>query len=189
MGRINFTARAFDLRINKLIRHYFKLQFKHKLIHKRYYTRRKRLLFLNKIYTSKAEIKHTNTKAVATVYIYNREKSVLIKKIRVAQNEYKKITKHFKSSYLREYLTRLYIKRAPALPTRGGSAPTFLMKPEGFALPPAARLSSATELSGFQACAQKLPNHIFKNIDLSYLFYLYGSQSEGIQQKLTNKFK
>jgi hypothetical protein len=114
---------------------------------------------------------------------------VLIKKIRVAQNEYKKITKHFKSSYLREYLTRLYIKRAPALPTRGGSAPTFLMKPEGFALPPAARLSSATELSGFRACAQKLPNHIFKNIDLSYLFYLYGSQSEGIQQKLTNKFK
>jgi len=83
---INLTTKAFDLRINKLIRHYFKLQFKHKLIHKRYYTRRKRLLFLNKIYTSKAEIKHTNTKAVATVYIYNREKSVLFKKIRKLQN-------------------------------------------------------------------------------------------------------
>jgi hypothetical protein len=68
LGMINLTAKAFDLRINKLIRHYFKLQFKHKLIHKRYFTRKKRLLFLNKIYTSKAEIKHTNTKAVVTVY-------------------------------------------------------------------------------------------------------------------------
>jgi len=107
---------AFDLRINKLIRHYFKLQFKHKLIHKRYYTRRKRLLFLNKIYTSKAEIKHTNTKVVATVYLYNREKSVLINKLREAQIEYKKKIKHIKSSYLRKCLTRLYIKCASLAP-------------------------------------------------------------------------
>ena len=58
-------------------------------MHKKYYTRRKRLLFLNNIYTSKAEIKHTNTKAVATVYIYNREKSILIKKIRKLQKVFR----------------------------------------------------------------------------------------------------
>ena len=93
-GYDKFYSKAFDLRINKLIRHYFKLRFKHKLIHTRYVTRRKRLLFLNKIYTSKAEIKHTNTKAVVTVYLYNREKSVLFKKIRKLQNvtfSYKKL--------------------------------------------------------------------------------------------------
>jgi hypothetical protein len=82
---------AFDLIINKLIRHYFKLHFNNKLTHDKYYTRRKRLLFLNKIYTSKAEIKHTNTKVVVTVYLYNREKSVLFKKIRNLQDDYKQI--------------------------------------------------------------------------------------------------
>jgi hypothetical protein len=93
---------AFDLRINQLIRHYFKLGFKHKLIHDNYYTRRKRLLFLNKIYTSKAEIKHTNTKAVVTVYLYNREKSVLFKKIKKLQDvtfSHKKLARFFSTAW------------------------------------------------------------------------------------------
>jgi len=180
---INLTVRAFDLRINKLIRHYFKLQFKHKLIHKRYYTRRKRLLFLNKIYTSKAEIKHTNTKAVATVYIYNREKSVLINKIRKMKIKikYKKKIKHIKISYLRKCLTKLYIKRASLVRAEG--LHVFNVNPKAPAYPAAAKAPAGCQ--GLLACAQKLPNHIFKSIDLSYLLYLYGSQSEGIQQKLT----
>ena len=37
--------------------------------------------FLRKIFISDAEIKHTNSKSVITVFIYNREKFLLIKKI------------------------------------------------------------------------------------------------------------
>ena len=37
---------------------------------------------MNKIYVSKAEIKHTNSKALLTIYTYNREKISLLKKIR-----------------------------------------------------------------------------------------------------------
>jgi len=37
---------------------------------------------LNKIFASKAEIKHTNNKAILTVYVYNREKVSLLKKIK-----------------------------------------------------------------------------------------------------------
>ena len=49
---------------------------------KKYRSYRLRSKSLNKIYTSKAEIKHTNNKAILTVYVYNREKISLLKKIR-----------------------------------------------------------------------------------------------------------
>lgn len=37
---------------------------------------------MNKIYVSNAEIKHTNSKAIITIYSFNREKLSLLKKIR-----------------------------------------------------------------------------------------------------------
>ena len=43
---------------------------------------------LNKIYASKAEIKHTNNKAILTVYVYNREKISLLKKIKKLKNSF-----------------------------------------------------------------------------------------------------
>jgi hypothetical protein len=48
---------------------------------------------MNKIYVSKAEIKHTNSKALLTIYTYNREKISLLKKINFLK----------KSSYMRIY--------------------------------------------------------------------------------------
>jgi hypothetical protein len=42
----------------------------------------------NKIYTSKAEIKHTNNKAILTVYVYNREKIALLKKIKILKKSF-----------------------------------------------------------------------------------------------------
>jgi len=41
---------------------------------------------LNKIYISKSEIKHTNSKAIITLYIFNKEKFSLLKKIRNLKN-------------------------------------------------------------------------------------------------------
>ena len=37
---------------------------------------------LNKIYVSRPEIKHTNSKAIITIYVYNRENIALLKNIR-----------------------------------------------------------------------------------------------------------
>ena len=51
-------------------------QYKHKLI-----SRKKRIMSLNKILVSKAEVKHTNSKAIITIFVYNREQMVLDKKL------------------------------------------------------------------------------------------------------------
>jgi hypothetical protein len=37
---------------------------------------------MNKIYVSNAEVKHTNSKAILTVYTYNREKISLLNKVK-----------------------------------------------------------------------------------------------------------
>jgi len=50
--------------------------------------RKYRYLSINKIYISKAEVKHTNSKAIITVYVYNREKIALLKKIRFLKKDF-----------------------------------------------------------------------------------------------------
>ena len=40
---------------------------------------------MNKIFVSKAEIKHTNSKAIITIYAYNKETLVLLRKIKNLQ--------------------------------------------------------------------------------------------------------
>ncbi len=72
----------YDLKINSLIKSYFNLYFNHKFLQFMYISRKKKVNSLNKILVSKAEIKHTNSKAIITIYVYNRERFVLIKKIR-----------------------------------------------------------------------------------------------------------
>jgi hypothetical protein len=44
---------------------------------------RNKRVSLNKIFVSKAEVKHTNSKAIITIYVYNREKLILLKKIKL----------------------------------------------------------------------------------------------------------
>jgi len=73
---------VYDMNINSLIKDYFNLHFNNKFLFNKYRPRRYRHLSLNKIFVSKAEIKHTNAKAILTVYVYNREKISLLKKIK-----------------------------------------------------------------------------------------------------------
>jgi hypothetical protein len=73
-----------DKLITKLIRSYFnfynrKLEKKIRL--KRLRTRIRRLS-TNRIFVSRAELKHTNNKVIVTLYIYNREKKYLFNKIK-----------------------------------------------------------------------------------------------------------
>ena len=72
------------ININKIIKSYFNLYFKYPIFLdllkiKRLLLRKRRNL-LTKIFVSDAEIKHTNNKAIITLYTLNREKNVLKKK-------------------------------------------------------------------------------------------------------------
>jgi len=80
----------YDININSLIKNFLNLQFNYKFLFKKYY--KLKSSSLNKIYASKAEIKHTNNKAIITVYVYNREKISLLKNIkRLNESFYNKV--------------------------------------------------------------------------------------------------
>lgn len=82
----------YNININTLVKTYFNLYFNHKFINNKFRSPRIKRLSLNKIFVSKAEIKHTNSKATITIYTYNREKTVLIKKLKnIKKIFYKKI--------------------------------------------------------------------------------------------------
>ena len=76
----------FEKMVTKLIKSYFYLHHvknKSKEIPRiRRLRIRLRRLSINRIFVSKAEIKHTNTKAIITVYIYNAEKRYLLNKLK-----------------------------------------------------------------------------------------------------------
>lgn len=90
---------ANDVNINKIIQSYFNLYFKdHKYVGSRkFILLRRRRTFLRKIYVSNAEIKHTNNKAIITLFTVNREKKILKRK-------YLKINKKISQNLIRRYL-------------------------------------------------------------------------------------
>lgn len=92
-----------DVNINKIIQSYFNLYFKdHKYIgSKKFILLKRRRNFLRRIYVSNAEIKHTNNKAIITLFTVNREKKLLKKK-------YLKINKKISKNLIKRYFL-LYI--------------------------------------------------------------------------------
>ena len=71
-----------DKNLIKLIKSYFNLYFNNSLLKsKRVATRFKRLA-VKKIFISKAELKHTSSKVIITLYVYNEERRILIRKIK-----------------------------------------------------------------------------------------------------------
>lgn len=82
----------YDININNLIKDFFNIYFGYKFLYKKYSPRKLIVRSLNKIFASKADIKHTNNKAILTVYVYNREKKVLLRKIKkLKKSFYKKV--------------------------------------------------------------------------------------------------
>jgi hypothetical protein len=71
-----------------LIKNYFNLYLNPKFLFNKLKLRKNRYLSINKIYVSKAEIKHTFNKAIMTVYVYNREKISLLNKIKILNKKY-----------------------------------------------------------------------------------------------------
>jgi hypothetical protein len=72
---------VYDLNINKLIKGYFNLYFNHEITTTEFNSSKIKRLSFNKIFVSKGEVQHTNSKAIITIYIYNREKISLLKNI------------------------------------------------------------------------------------------------------------
>ena len=87
-----------DVNINKIIQCYFNLYFKdHKYVgSKKFILLRRRRNFLRRIYVSNAEIKHTNNKAIITLFTVNREKKIL-------KNKYLKINKKVSKNLIKRY--------------------------------------------------------------------------------------
>ena len=71
----------YDININKLLVSYFNLYLGNKIMLVKHISSYIKDLSFNKIYISKPEIKHTNSKAIITIYIFNREIIPLIKNI------------------------------------------------------------------------------------------------------------
>lgn len=72
---------VYDININKLLISYFNLYLGNKIMLVKYLSSYIKGLSFNKIYVSKPEIKHMNSKAIITVYVFNREIIPLIKNI------------------------------------------------------------------------------------------------------------
>lgn len=69
-----------DVNLNKVIKSYFNLHLKNKFIHLRRMSLKRKRSILKRIYVSNVEIKHTNNKAIITLYVLNTKKKILYKK-------------------------------------------------------------------------------------------------------------
>lgn len=110
---------VYDLSINKLLKNYFELYLNFKNIKSRVILAKKKYSSFNKIFISKAELKHTSSKVIITVYVFNRERIVLqnkLKKLRIPLKKIRKIFYIYKgilSENLKKKLHKqlIYIKR------------------------------------------------------------------------------
>jgi hypothetical protein len=66
----------------KLIKSYFNLFFNKKILKSKRLATRFRRLAINRIFISKVELKHTSSKVIITLYAYNEERRILIRKIK-----------------------------------------------------------------------------------------------------------
>jgi hypothetical protein len=67
--------------LSNIIKSYFNFYFNKKVLNYKKLATRFRRLTMKKIFISKAEIKHTAKKVIITLYIYNEERRILIRKI------------------------------------------------------------------------------------------------------------
>ena len=98
---------TYDLNLYKLIKTYFSMYLKKGLVSNRYLSAKRKNLSLNKVYISKPEIKHTNSKAVITIYVYNREKLSISnnmeeRKLKYLINSLKKVIIKLESIFINE---------------------------------------------------------------------------------------
>jgi hypothetical protein len=88
-----------DKNLNKLIKSYFNLYFSKKLVNSKPLINRFRRLAVNKVFISKAELKHTNSKVIITLYIYNEERRILFNRLKRMEAILFPYFNHFSTKY------------------------------------------------------------------------------------------
>jgi hypothetical protein len=78
----------YDININKLIKSYFNMYLKNNVLIRKYISRRSKRFSINKIYISRSEIKHTNSKVIITIYVFDREFLILLTKLNRRKSEF-----------------------------------------------------------------------------------------------------
>lgn len=76
------TLSIADKNLSRLIKSYFNFYYSSKVLKSKRLAMRFRRLLIKKIFVSKAEVKHTNSKVIITIYVYNEEKRFLQNKIK-----------------------------------------------------------------------------------------------------------
>jgi hypothetical protein len=71
-----------DKNLAKLIKSYFNLYLSRSILKSKGIATRFRRLAVNKIFISRAELKHTSSKVIITLYVYNEERRILMRKIK-----------------------------------------------------------------------------------------------------------
>ena len=72
--------------VNKIIKSYFFLRLVYMKNIFKGMSKRQRLLSVNRIFVSEAEMKHTNNKVIITLYTYNKEKNYFLRKLTSLRN-------------------------------------------------------------------------------------------------------
>jgi hypothetical protein len=104
------------MNINKIITNYFNLYLQCNEFFKSNYINRKKIrFFLRRIYSSKAIIKHNNSKAIITLYIMNLGDKLLYEKYKEAKNLLKKIFSIYLTMYRYFKLKRFLILYAQVI--------------------------------------------------------------------------
>jgi Mitochondrial ribosomal protein (VAR1) len=76
-----------DKNLTRLIKSYFNLYFNNKLLRSKRIMTRFRRYSMNKIFFSKAELKHTSSKVIITLYVFNEERRILLNKISIIETK------------------------------------------------------------------------------------------------------
>lgn len=71
-----------DKNLVKLIKSYFNFYLSRNILKSKSIATRFRRLAVNKIFISRAELKHTSSKVIITLYVYNEERRILMRKIK-----------------------------------------------------------------------------------------------------------
>jgi hypothetical protein len=102
---------SFDVNISKIIKGYFNMYLNRRVLKRKYIPSKRSRKSLLKIFVSKPEIKHTNSKIVILLYTYNAEKLVLQNKIRIIRHKFKIFKRSLKAWIFNKssYLNKLFV--------------------------------------------------------------------------------
>lgn len=84
-----------DQNLNKIIQSYFNLHLRNKFLRLRHMSLKRKRSLLKRMYVSNVEIKHTNNKAIITLYVLNTKKNKLFKNYLKSKTKFRNLIFYF----------------------------------------------------------------------------------------------